>query len=188
VIADRLDVTPEELERQTGWELKPEGLCKDDRCVPLPDGSGADGVVDLTVVAERLGMPLVHDEGHELLGPRTEASDRDPHVGGLPPIVLADVDGRPSTSPRSRREGADRGVGVVVRLPHVAARVAATAHWLHPQGLEIVTVALDLEVDAARSWIERSGAEHPQLVDTATGSTSCWVWSTSARSGSTRTG
>jgi hypothetical protein len=38
---------------------------------------------------------------------------------------------------------------------------------LHQQGLEIVTVALDLEVDAARSWIERSGAEHPQLVDTA---------------------
>jgi hypothetical protein len=38
---------------------------------------------------------------------------------------------------------------------------------LHPLGLEIVTVALDLEVDAARSWIERSGAEHPQLVDTA---------------------
>jgi hypothetical protein len=38
---------------------------------------------------------------------------------------------------------------------------------LHPKGLEIVTVALDLEVDAARKWIERSGAEHPQLVDTA---------------------
>src|SRR5215831_14024470 len=38
---------------------------------------------------------------------------------------------------------------------------------LHPEGLEIVTVALDLEVDAARSWIERSSAEHPQLVDTA---------------------
>jgi hypothetical protein len=38
---------------------------------------------------------------------------------------------------------------------------------LHSEGLEIVTVALDLEVDAARSWIERSGAEHPQLVDTA---------------------
>jgi hypothetical protein len=38
---------------------------------------------------------------------------------------------------------------------------------LHPRGLEVVTVALDLEVDAARSWIEGSGAEHPQLVDTA---------------------
>jgi hypothetical protein len=30
-----------------------------------------------------------------------------------------------------------------------------------------VTVALDLEVDAARPWIEESGAEHPQLVDSA---------------------
>jgi hypothetical protein len=30
-----------------------------------------------------------------------------------------------------------------------------------------VTVALDLEVDAARPWIEGSGAEHPQLVDSA---------------------
>jgi hypothetical protein len=29
-----------------------------------------------------------------------------------------------------------------------------------------VTVAIDLEVDAARPWIEGSGAEHPQLVDT----------------------
>jgi hypothetical protein len=38
---------------------------------------------------------------------------------------------------------------------------------LHPRGLEIVTVALDLEAESARSWIERSGGEHPQLVDTA---------------------
>jgi len=38
---------------------------------------------------------------------------------------------------------------------------------LAPRGVEVVTVALDLEVDAARPWIEGSGAEHPQLVDTA---------------------
>jgi hypothetical protein len=95
VIADRLDVTPEELERQTGWELKPEGLCKDDQCVPLPDGSGAEGVVDLTVVAERLGMPLVHDEGHGLWALGPEASDRVLASAELPPIVLTDVDGRP---------------------------------------------------------------------------------------------
>jgi hypothetical protein len=95
VIADRLDFIPEELERQTGWELKPEGLCKDDRCVPLPDGSGADGVVDLTVVAERLGMPLVHDEGHGLWALGPEAGDRVLASAELPPIVLTDVDGRP---------------------------------------------------------------------------------------------
>jgi hypothetical protein len=95
VIADRLDVTPEELERQTGWELKPEGLCKDDQCVPLPDGSGTDGVVNLTVVAERLGMPLVHDEGHGLWALGPEAGDRVLASAELPPIVLTDVDGRP---------------------------------------------------------------------------------------------
>jgi hypothetical protein len=94
VILDRLDVTPDELERQTGWELKPEGLCKDDRCVPLPDGSRADGLVDITAVAERLGMPLVHDDD-ELWALGPEAGDRVLASAQLPPIVLADVDGRP---------------------------------------------------------------------------------------------
>jgi hypothetical protein len=95
VILDRLDVTPDELERQTGWELKPEGLCKDERCVPLTAGAGADGLVDLTVVAQRLGMPLVHDDRHDLWALGPEAGDRVLASAELPPIVLADVDGRP---------------------------------------------------------------------------------------------
>ncbi|MDX6665660.1 MAG: hypothetical protein QOG68_1866, partial [Solirubrobacteraceae bacterium] len=38
-------VDPEELHARTGWELKPEGLCKADRCVPLPAGArGEDGI------------------------------------------------------------------------------------------------------------------------------------------------
>lgn len=39
---------------------------------------------------------------------------------------------------------------------------------LHPRGLEIVTVALDVGgADAARPWIERAHPEHPSLVDQA---------------------
>lgn len=38
---------------------------------------------------------------------------------------------------------------------------------LHPQGLEVVTVALDVDVDAARPFIEAAGAEHPSLIDQA---------------------
>jgi hypothetical protein len=94
MILDRLEVTPDELERRTGWELKPEGLCKDDRCVPLPAGA-ADGLVDVTVVAERLGMPLVHDERHDLWALGPEAGDRVLASAELPPIVLADVERRP---------------------------------------------------------------------------------------------
>jgi hypothetical protein len=95
MILQELRVTPGELERQTGWELKPEGLCKDERCVPLPDESGTNGLVDVTMVAERLGMPLVHDEAHGLWALGPEAGDRVLASAELPPIVLADVDGRP---------------------------------------------------------------------------------------------
>lgn len=39
---------------------------------------------------------------------------------------------------------------------------------LHPQGLEIVTVALDTGgAEVARPWIERANAEHPSLIDQA---------------------
>jgi hypothetical protein len=95
VILDRLDVSPDELERATGWELKPEGLCKHDRCVPFPTESVADGVVDVRAVAERLGMPLVHDEEHGLWALGPECGDHVLESAELPPIVLADVDGRP---------------------------------------------------------------------------------------------
>jgi hypothetical protein len=95
VILERLDVTADELERETGWKLKPEGLCKHDRCVPFPAGSGAEGRVDVQAVAERLGMPLVHDDRHGVRALGPESGDRVLESAELPPIVLADVDGRP---------------------------------------------------------------------------------------------
>ena len=36
---------------------------------------------------------------------------------------------------------------------------------LHPKGLEIVTVALDVDAEAPRQWIERAKPQHPSLVD-----------------------
>jgi hypothetical protein len=36
---------------------------------------------------------------------------------------------------------------------------------LHPKGLEVVTVALDIEVDAARPFIDAAHPEHPSLID-----------------------
>ncbi|MDP8922004.1 MAG: TlpA family protein disulfide reductase, partial [Chloroflexota bacterium] len=38
---------------------------------------------------------------------------------------------------------------------------------LHPRGLEIVTVALDAEPEAARPWIEAARPGHPSLIDRA---------------------
>lgn len=44
----------------------------------------------------------------------------------------------------------------------------ALRHELHPQGLEVVTVALDTAgTEAARPWIERAQPQHPSLIDQA---------------------
>ena len=81
----------------TGWELKPEGACKGEICVPLPDEAVRDGVVDVAAVAERLGMPLVHDEGAALwaLGPESGPTGRALTTAIAPELELPDVDGNP---------------------------------------------------------------------------------------------
>jgi hypothetical protein len=93
MILDRLEITPEELERSTGWKLEREGACKGHRCVPLPLGD--DGTLDVRVLSERVGMALVHDPKHDLwaLGPESEG-----HAlasATLPEITLPDRHGNP---------------------------------------------------------------------------------------------
>jgi hypothetical protein len=69
VISSSVEVKTEEFERQTGWLIKPEGACKDNRCVPLPNPPSE--TVDLRTISERLSMPLLRDEQAQLwcLGP-----------------------------------------------------------------------------------------------------------------------
>lgn len=69
MILESLDVDVAELERRTGWALKPQGACKAELCVPMPPRRGS--TIGAEVLAERLGMALVHDEKHGLwaLGP-----------------------------------------------------------------------------------------------------------------------
>jgi hypothetical protein len=94
VILDRLDLTPSDLHRQTGWEIKPEGACKDDVCVPLPGvETRPDGTIDVGAFAARMGMPVAQDEKHGLwaLGSRSGASVL--AAEAAPEIVLDDFDG-----------------------------------------------------------------------------------------------
>ena len=63
------------LPAATGWVLKAEGLCQDDRCVRVPEGvplvrrnhptaMGRQDQVNLTVFANLLGQPVLHDDAH----------------------------------------------------------------------------------------------------------------------------
>jgi len=96
MILDTLKLTPTELEARTGWALRPEGLCRGDRCVPLPGGAAGNGdTVDLRVVAERLGMPLVGDDEHRVFALGPESGGHVLARAELPPITLRDLDGTP---------------------------------------------------------------------------------------------
>ncbi len=92
MILDALQLDPAELERRTGWSIKPEGACKDDRCVPLPASVHAQ--VDVRALAERLHMPLIQDAASGLwcLGP--EAGGRALQSVQAPELILPDVDGQ----------------------------------------------------------------------------------------------
>jgi hypothetical protein len=90
VILEGLEVDRDELAARTGWEVKPEGACKADRCVPLPDGG-----LDARVLSERLGMALVADEERGLWALGPEAGGRALLSAQMPDLELPDRHGRP---------------------------------------------------------------------------------------------
>lgn len=93
MITDSLIVDRSAFEARTGWELKPEGACKGEVCVPLadpPEGSQ----IDVAALAEQMGLPLVEEAEHGLwaLGPETIGS-RALATAEAPNLTLPDLDG-----------------------------------------------------------------------------------------------
>jgi hypothetical protein len=88
MLVTTLAIDADTFHRGTGWEIKPEGACKGEICVPLPGG------FDLASTAERLGMAVVHDEGAGLwaIGPES-LGGRALTSAAAPELVLDDLDG-----------------------------------------------------------------------------------------------
>jgi hypothetical protein len=81
------------LARETGWIAKPEGLCKGDRCIPLPTDAitGDPATVDVGVIAERLRMGLVVDESRGLWALGPEAGGHVITTAEAPELELPDM-------------------------------------------------------------------------------------------------
>jgi hypothetical protein len=73
VILETLRVAPADFADHTGWDPKPQGLCRGEVCVPAPGAVGDDGLLDVELAAGRLGMPIVRDDTNDVwaLGPAT---------------------------------------------------------------------------------------------------------------------
>ena len=92
MIVDRPRLSAAELHAQTGWELKPEGACRGDVCVPMP-GLDISGLVEVSEFARRMHMPLAHDDAHALWALGPQSGGRVLESARFPELVLRDFDG-----------------------------------------------------------------------------------------------
>ena len=92
---------PEAIRSALGWEIKSEGLCREEMCIPLTADPGlADGKgLELRTLARLLGRPLALDAaaGAACLG--TPAEQRAERLASLeaPDFTLPDLAGREHT-------------------------------------------------------------------------------------------
>lgn len=98
--ADGLWVPISELKALSGWELKPEGVCKDEVCVPVPDARRhaliGDGEFSLTEFARLIEQPVARDENQGVwyFGPPAWEWKSRLASRMAPDFELADLSGR----------------------------------------------------------------------------------------------
>jgi hypothetical protein len=96
---DGLWMSAADAERVTGWTLKPEGMCRDERCVPLPAAAMKQGEVDVEAFWQKLGGPVIASEEGDVWSLGASADERNAALEGLlaPDFTLPDIDGVPRT-------------------------------------------------------------------------------------------
>ena len=96
---DGLWLSPADAERVTGFTLKPEGMCRDELCVPLPASAVRPNEVDLAAFWTKLGGPVVASKDRDIFALGAPADERNAALDGLaaPDFTLPDVDGVPRT-------------------------------------------------------------------------------------------
>ncbi len=96
--ADEVRLSLGALKKALGWELKPEGLCKGNQCVPVdPDAELVDTHgIDLAEFAGILGRPLALDVEEKMAYLGSSAADQSAQLSSLvaPDFTLPDLDGK----------------------------------------------------------------------------------------------
>jgi hypothetical protein len=77
-----------------GWERKPEGLCRADTCIIVPD-EVADGPIDASLLADLIGRPIALDNDERVAAFGAHAGERADALrsGIAPDFELPDING-----------------------------------------------------------------------------------------------
>lgn len=90
----------DDLKRVSGWEFKPQGFCKGDVCVPVPDVRKSElvagGRYNLSALANLLEQPVVIDAEFDAWCFGEAAAERKRMLTSLdaPDFSLPDLDGK----------------------------------------------------------------------------------------------
>lgn len=98
---DGTTISVDDLARSTGWQLKPEGLCRGDVCVPVRDrGALLDGdAVRIEAFGSALHRPVVVDPANMIVavGESAAAVAEQLRQRRAPDFTLPDIQGTPHT-------------------------------------------------------------------------------------------
>ncbi len=96
---DGLWLDASDAQKVIGWTLKPEGMCRDERCVPMPSSAVSGGKVDVAAFWQKLGGPVIASDRRDVWALGAPAEERNAALEGLqaPDFTLPDVDGTPRT-------------------------------------------------------------------------------------------
>jgi len=165
---DRMLVDPDSFGDATGWELKPEGLCRGDVCVPVarPEALIVDGRLDVAAVATALGRPVVIDPAAGMAAIGLAADERRRALDGLqaPDFRLPDLDG----ASHGLEEWRGKKKLLVTFASWCGCRYDLPG-WqelhdeLADEDFTVIAVAIDNSPDDVRPWVD--GISYPVLVD-----------------------
>ncbi len=158
---DRVLVDPDALEAATGWTLKPEGLCREAVCVPVHDRDAlvVGGLIDVGGFAAALQRPIVIDAAEAVVSIGDRVQERIAAMESLeaPDFELPDVEGE-----TFRYSSLGKRKKLVVTWASWCGCRYDLAAWqelaqeLAPEGLDVVSVAMDDSAEIAKEWVDHA--------------------------------
>lgn len=172
VMGDALWLSGADMSRVTGFELKPEGLCRDELCYPLPPGREQefvrDGMVNLAAFWRRRGSIVMASQNGDTWAFGVPVDDQSARLDSLeaPDFTLPDKDG----NLHSLSDYRGQKVLLTTWASWCGCRLDLPV-WqrLHDEakdaGFTVIAVAMDSKPGAADPWIEKASPTYPALID-----------------------